>query len=345
MATFVKTESGTWKALIRKIGWPTQSKTFRVKKMAEDWARRVEDEMVRGVFIQRSPSEKMTIAEALNRYEKEVMPTKKASTQVREARRIKFLKAEFGKYSLAALTSEIVADFRDQRLSSGKSNNTVRLELALLQHLYSTAIKEWHIALPSNIVSNIRKPPGERRNVRLTPSDQERLLSELQKHSNPMLAWIFSIAVETSMRHGEIINLQLQDVDLNRRIVSLDDTKNGSPRTVPLTKEAARIFKDALENPMRPKDCSLIFFGEPGKNQKRSPYQFSKIFKEKCRAIGLHDFRFHDTRHEGVSRLVELGLSDQEVASISGHRSMEMLKRYTHLRAEDLVAKLDKLQT
>lgn len=345
MATFVKTESGTWKALIRKVGWPTQSKTFRVKKMAEDWARRVEDEMVRGVFIQRSPSEKMTIAEALNRYEKEVMPTKKTSTQVREARRIKFLKAEFGKYSLAALTSEIVADFRDQRLSSGKSNNTVRLELALLQHLYSTAIKEWHIALPSNIVSNIRKPPGERRNVRLTPSDQERLLSELQKHSNPMLAWIFSIAVETSMRHGEIINLQLQDVDLNRRIVSLDDTKNGSPRTVPLTKEAARIFKDALENPMRPKDCSLIFFGEPGKNQKRSPYQFSKIFKEKCRAIGLHDFRFHDTRHEGVSRLVELGLSDQEVASISGHRSMEMLKRYTHLRAEDLVAKLDKLQT
>jgi integrase len=345
MATIVKTDSGTWKALIRKIGWPTQSKTFRVKKMAEDWARRVEDEMVRGVFIQRSPSEKMTIAEALIRYEKEVMPTKKTSTQVREARRIKFLKEEFGKYSLAALTSEIVADFRDQRLSSGKSNNTVRLELALLQHLYSTAIKEWHIALPSNIVANIRKPPGERRNVRLTPSDQERLLSELQKHSNPMLAWIFSIAVETSMRHGEIINLQLQDVDLNRRIVSLDDTKNGSPRTVPLTKEAARIFKDAIENPMRPKDCSLIFFGEPGRNKKRSPYQFSKIFKEKCRAIGLHDFKFHDTRHEGVSRLVELGLSDQEVASISGHKSMEMLKRYTHLRAEDLVAKLDKLQS
>jgi len=345
MATIVKTDSGTWKALIRKIGWPTQSKTFRVKKMAEDWARRVEDEMVRGVFIQRSPSEKMTIAEALIRYEKEVMPTKKTSTQVREARRIKFLKEEFGKYSLAALTSEIVADFRDQRLSSGKSNNTVRLELALLQHLYSTAIKEWHIALPSNIVANIRKPPGERRNVRLTPSDQERLLSELQKHSNPMLAWIFSIAVETSMRHGEIINLQLQDVDLNRRIVSLDDTKNGSPRTVPLTKEAARIFKEALENPMRPKDCSLIFFGEPGRNKKRSPYQFSKIFKEKCKAIGLHDFKFHDTRHEGVSRLVELGLSDQEVASISGHKSMEMLKRYTHLRTEDLVAKLDKLQS
>lgn len=345
MATIVKTESGTWKALVRKTGWPTTSKTFRTKRDAEDWGRRTEDEIVRGVYIQRTPSEKMTITEALQRYEKEIMPTKKLSTQIREAKRIKFLNAEFGKYSLAALTSEIVADFRDQRLCAGKSNNTVRLELALLGHLYSTAIKDWHIALPLNPVANIRKPPGEARNIRLTTSDQKRLLIELQKHSNPMLAWIFLIAVETSMRHGEIINLQVQDVDLERRIVSLHDTKNGSPRTVPLTKEATKVFKDALENPMRPKDCSLIFFGEPGRDKKRSPYQFSKIFKDKCKAIGLHDFKFHDTRHEGVSRLVELGLSDQEVASISGHKSMTMLRRYTHLRAEDLVAKLDKIQS
>jgi hypothetical protein len=64
MATIVKTSSGTWKALIRKTGWPATAKTFRTKRDAEDWARRTEDEMVRGVYIQRAPAERMTVEAA-----------------------------------------------------------------------------------------------------------------------------------------------------------------------------------------------------------------------------------------------------------------------------------------
>lgn len=345
MATIVKTESGTWKALVRKTGWPTTSKSFRVKRDAEDWARRTEDEMIRGVYIQRTSSEKMTIAEALIRYEKEIVPTKKASTQVRDARRIKLLKSsELGKYSLAALSSDIVANYRDKRLAAGKSNNTIRLELALISHLYSIAIKEWKIGLPFNPVANIRKPsPGLGRNHRISKLDHERLLIALRGHSNPMLSWIYIIALETCMRQGEIINLKIQDVDLIRRIVSLNDTKNGSPRTIPLSKEATRVFKEAVEYPVRPKDCDLIFFGEPGRDKKRGPYQFNKVWLDIKRDVGLEELRFHDLRHEGVSRLFEAGLNDQEVAAISGHRSAQMLMRYTHLRSENLVSKLDQL--
>lgn len=54
MATIVKTPSGKWKAVIRKLGWPTKCKTFRLKRDATDWARRVEDQMVRDVFIERA---------------------------------------------------------------------------------------------------------------------------------------------------------------------------------------------------------------------------------------------------------------------------------------------------
>src|SRR5690349_19008333 len=81
MATLVKTPSGTWKAVIRKQGWPTAAKTFRTKRDAEDWSRRVEDEMVRGVFIERGPSERTNFSAALDRYLAEVTPTKKESTQ------------------------------------------------------------------------------------------------------------------------------------------------------------------------------------------------------------------------------------------------------------------------
>lgn len=345
MAALTKTPSGTWKATIRRVGWPTVAKTFRTKRDAEDWARRTEDEMVRGMFIQRAPSEKTTVADALDRYEREIMPTKKASTQRREGARIRELKAYFGKYSLAAVTPDLVGRFRDERLANGKANNTVRLELALLGHLFNVAIKEWHIGLIFNPVANVRKPsPGEGRDRRLSRVEQTKLLAAVDRHANPMLGWIVRIAIETGMRQSEILNLRRSQIDLSRRIVRLTDTKNDSARTVPLTKVAAATLQQALENPVRPIDTDLVFFGEPGRDKKRRAYQFTKVWNGIKKRIGLVDFRFHDLRHEAVSRLVEAGLSDQEVASISGHKSMQMLRRYTHLRAEDLVSKLDAIQ-
>ena len=169
------------------------------------------------------------------------------------------------------------------------------------------------------------------------------LLTAVNNHSNPMLGWIVRIALETGMRSSEITGLHCHQVDLNKRVVRLADTKNDSARTVPLTKLATETFRAALENPVRPKDCNLVFFGEPGKDDKRRPYAFTKTWGLLKKKLGMPDLRFHDLRHEAVSRLVEGGLSDQEVSAISGHKSMQMLKRYTHLRAEELVGKLDEL--
>lgn len=350
MATLVKTPSGTWKALIRKTGWPTVAKTFRTKRDAEDWSRRTEDEMVRGVYIQRSGSERMTLEAALTRYLADITPTKKPATQRGEMSKAKKLIEHVGKYSLAALSAEIIAGYRDKRLSEPSrngtiSNNTVRLELALLSHLYTVAIQEWGLGLTFNPVLNIRKPsPGEGRNRRLSPNEERRLLAAVNNHSNPMLGWIVGIALETGMRSTEIASLRRPQVNIERRIVKLTDTKNDSHRTVPLSKRATELFKAAMANPARPTDCSLVFFGEPGKDNKRRPYTFTKIWRTLVKKVELPDFRFHDLRHEAVSRLVEAGLSDQEVSAISGHKSMQMLKRYTHLRSEDLVKRIDKIK-
>lgn len=353
MATIVKTPSGTWKALIRKTGWPATAKTFRTKRDAEDWSRRTEDEMVRGMYIHRAPAERMTLETALKRYLQEVTPTKRASTQIGEHKKSQALIKHLGKYSLAGLSADIVAQYRDTRLAgdedeTGKrvprSNNTVRLELALLGHLFTIAIKEWGIGLPFNPVSNIRRPaPGAGRNRRLTPAENKRLLVAVDAYSNPMFSWIVRIALETGMRLSEIAGVRVGQVDMLKRVVRLEHTKNSSPRTVPLTKAATSSFQAALDNPLRSPETDLVFFGEPGRDGIRRPYLFDKAWNDAKKAADLVDFRFHDLRHEAVSRLVEAGLSDQEVAAISGHKSMQMLKRYTHLRAEDLVGKLDKL--
>ncbi|MDR2306948.1 MAG: site-specific integrase, partial [Paucimonas sp.] len=189
MATIVKTPAGTWKAVIRKTGWPTNAKTFRTKRDAEDWSRRTEDEMVRGVYIQRSGSERLTLENALQRYLREVSPTKKPTTQKAEATKAQQLIQHLGKYSLAALSSEVIANYRDTRLGSltnrgqPTSNNTVRLELALLSHLFTVAIQEWGLGLTFNPVLNIRKPsPGEGRNCSglLTP---DTFLGENGRHT------------------------------------------------------------------------------------------------------------------------------------------------------------------
>ena len=118
MATIVKTHSATWKAVIHKSGWPTIAKTFRTKRDAQDWARRTEDEMVRGLYIQRSASERMTLEAALKRYLADITPTKKPSSQKSERHKANALVEHLGKYSLAALTPELVANYRDKRLNS-----------------------------------------------------------------------------------------------------------------------------------------------------------------------------------------------------------------------------------
>lgn len=355
MATIVQTPSKTWKAVIRKQGWPTTAKTFRTKRDAEDWARRAEDEMARGVFIDRATSGRMTFDKALDRYLREVTPTKRPTTQRTERTKAVPLREFFGAYSLAAINVDLVAHYRDERLATIKqrkskatgkaealSPTTVRLELALLGHIFTTAIREWRIGLVQNPVANIRKPAaGEGRNRRLNANEERRLREAVESYANPMLGWIFTIALETGMRSGEIAGLHLRQVDLARRVVRLDVTKNDSARTVPLTKRAVEAFTAAVANPTRPKDCSLVFYGEPGRDGKRRPYVFSKVWDNIKTSLGLSDLRFHDLRHEAVSRLVEAGFSDQEVSAISGHRSMQMLKRYTHLRAEDLIDRLD----
>jgi len=345
LAAIVRTPSNTWKAVVRKIGWPTTIKTFRTKRDAKDWARNTEDEMVRGVYLRRGASSRLTLAHAFDRYERDISPIKSEGTRYRERWRIAPLKDKLGDYSLAAITPDLVAAYRDERLEAGKSPSTVRLEIVLLGHRFNVATREWGLGLAYNPVANVRKPsPGNGRNRRLAPDEEKQLFEILDAHTNPMLGWVVRTALLTGMRQGEILSLRKKQVDLERRVVRLDKTKNGDSRVVPLSREAVAVFQTALDHPMRKSvRTQLVFFGEPGKDKRRRPYRIGKVWSQAVKRAGLEDLRFHDLRHEAVSRFVEAGLADQQVAAISGHKSMQMLKRYTHLRGEDLVDQLDRV--
>ena len=356
MATLVHTPYGTWKALVRRRGWPTASRTFRLKRDATNWARHVEDEIGRSRYRMPTPLIHIPFTDAMNRYLREVSIRKRPRTHAAEIGRAKVLLSFFRKYALTTITPDIAAHYRDVRLKAkcktprGRTHKkprtvapaTVRLELALLSDVFNVAIREWRIGLWVNPISAIRRPPpSPGRNRRLQRGEERKLYLATRAWPNPMVGWIFRVGLATAMRQGEILSLTLSQVKLTKRTVVLNMTKNGSTRTVPLSKEATQVLREAIANRDRPNDCDLVFFGKPKPDRHYQPYSFRFAWDAVRSRLGMDDLRFHDLRHEAISRLVEAGLSDQEVAAISGHKSMQMLRRYTHLRAEDLVRRLD----
>lgn len=245
------------------------------------------------------------------------------------------------RYSIADLpirdiTSVDVATFRDERLAeinarTGRplSPATVRLDLALLSDLFRIGKNEWGIC-NDNPVANVRKPklpPG--RDRRLAPREERMIMRHCAKQGAQEMTAIVQLALETSMRQGEILGLCWEHINLKSRIVHLPDTKNGSKRDVPLSMEARDILA------AQGVKLSGRVFSYTSSGLKSS-------WRSMIKRLNIPDLHFHDLRHEAISRLMERGVFNlMEVAAISGHKSLSMLKRYAHLRAQRLVRKLD----
>lgn len=269
----------------------------------------------------------MTLRDALHEYRARVSIHKKGYAQ--ECYRIERIasSALCSDGRLARdVTSVEIATYRDSRLQdlnpkTGKpiSPATVRLELSLLSNLFEIGRIEWGIC-DDNPVLKVRKPkspPGRER--RLTAREERQILKFAFNHTNPELYSIIVLAIETAMRQGEILNLTWDNIKLKPGIAILPDTKNGTRRDVPLSLKA----REALIR-LGVKESGRVFsYTSPG---------LKSTWRYMLDRLGIEDLHFHDLRHEAVSRLFELGTLDMmEVAAISGHKSLSMLKRYTHL--------------
>lgn len=277
---------------------------------------------------------KPSLLNALDNYLSKVSVLKKGYPQEKyRAEQIK--RSSLAKKPLSEITSVDVSEYRDARLgtesSTGKklSAATVKLELSLLSNLFDIARIEWGWC-DDNPVKNVRKPklpPG--RDRRLTPREDKLILRYAHNHSNKEWYSIVTLALETAMRQGEILSLKWENVNLKNGVVHLPETKNGTKRDVPLSFKA----REALSR-LGTKSSGRVFTYSQNGVKSTWRYMLEKL--------AIKDLHFHDMRHEACSRLFELGTLDvMEVAAISGHKSLSMLKRYTHLKAHRLVKKLD----
>jgi integrase len=232
--------------------------------------------------------------------------------------------------TLAKLTSSDVATYRDERLKSVAPATIVR-ELNTISHAIEIGSREWGFWLPRNPVKLVRRPPVPRgRTRRFKEGEEELLLSACDRGRTPLLKPLIVLAIETGMRRGELLDLRWEHVDLKLRVAHLPLTKNGDSRDVPLSRRAIHILQSLKSEGQR----SERVFPVTG-NSVRLAFEHLRV------RAGMPDFHFHDLRHEAISRLFEKGLNIAEVSAISGHRELKMLQRYTHLRAADLVARLD----
>lgn len=327
MATITKLPSGKFSVRIRRQGHKLVTKTFIQKTDAVRWARTIESELDRGVFIDRSEAESTTLAQAFERYQYEVTPKKKGA--VREKTRIDcWVRSDLASRSLASLKGSDFAAYRDKRLAAGLATNTVRLELALVSHLFKVAAQEWGVAV-SNPVAAIRKPSGSMARTRRLEGDEEsRLLAACALSKNTHLLPLVVLALESAMRLGEMLSLTWDEVHLTSRSLGIRDTKNGEPRTVPLSKRALSVLPS--------KGIGRVFYNYPPHSD-----SIKNSWNAAKKAAAITGLRFHDLRHEAVSRLFERGMHPLEVAAVSGHKTLGMLQRYTHLRVEDLLKKME----
>lgn len=276
-----------------------------------------------------------TLRDTLVMYRDRISILKKGYAQ--EKYRIdQMCRMDFSNIPVRSVTTVEIAAFRDTRLTTvnprtGKpvTASTVRLDLALLSDMFRVAEIEWGL-VSDNPVLKVRKPklpPG--RDRRLLPREEKLIRRYCMQHKMHEMNVIITLALETAARQSEILNLTWCNVNLRSRIARLPDTKNGTARDIPMT----FVARDALMS-MGVQPSGRIF--------RYTSSGIKSSWRHMIRKLGLVDLHFHDLRHEGISRLVERGVFDlMEVAAISGHKSLSMLKRYTHLRAQRLVRKLD----
>jgi integrase len=334
MATIEKrtTNSATsYRAKVRLKGYPTQSATFARLTDAKKWVQDTESAIREGRHFKTSESKKHTVKDLVERYIKEILPQKPKST-IDQKTQLGWWKSGMGSFSLADVTPALITEYRSklaleksERKGAKRSNATVNRYCSVLSHAFTIAVKEWGW-MQENPMMKIKKLKEPRGRVRfLNDEERERLLEACQESSSPFLYILVVLGISTGARKMEIRSLEWKDVDLNRGMIILHDTKNGERRSLPLVGIAKDLMKAHYKN--RNKNTELVF---PAKNL-QTPIDIRTPFETALQKAEIEDFKWHDLRHSCASYLAMNGATLAEIAGVLGHKTLSMVKRYSHI--------------
>lgn len=330
----IRLRNGSWVADIRRKGHKSISKSFPTKGKAQVWAREIEAQMDSLEFKDARGLTGITLAQLIERYINEIggiAPFRTTKTAVLNT----WIKTH-GHFTLAEFTGDKLIAWTTKRAAE-VTGATISVDLAYLGVVLRTAKELWRLPVDDTVTSvaraslkylgvSAKSKHRERRPTQKEIDDICLYFTVKPKQKVPMEDLIL-FAIETAMRLGEILRLRWEDVNHDDKTIIIRDRKHptekkGNDQEVPLLGKAYEIIQRQKQVDER------IFPVAEGTT--------STLFPRACNSLGIDDLRFHDLRHEGVSRLFEQKYSIEQVALVSGHRDWKMLARYTQVRAKDL---------
>lgn len=330
----------TYRVKIRLRGHPTETATFKRKSDADKWAQHTEAAIREGRYFKTSEAKKHTLADAINRYQKEVLAHRKSNT-VNQEHYLKWWKQQLGAYRMFDVTPALIVEHRNSLV--GMENKygrkigatTANRYTQALGHVFTIAMNEWEW-VEVNPVRKVSKYKESRGRVRfLSDEERERLLQACRESDNRYLHKIVVLALSTGARKMEVIGLKWQDIDFDRKLIVLHETKNGERRVLPLQGYALSLMQEHAK--VKILGCDYVFPSQKPSKDKTSgkliyqPIDIRTAWENALTKAKIEDFRFHDLRHSAASYLAMNGASLAEIAEVLGHKTLQMVKRYAHL--------------
>ena len=293
------------------------------KKLAKTIYAKATTEIVEDEWFEKQKSRKITFGEMVNKYVQKYY-------RIRDEHTIKKLLPVFGNLTLAEITTEKVSDYREARLRTVKPA-TVYQELSLMRRMFNVARREWKW-IRDNPVADLSFSIGDQnaRDRWLTLEEEQALLANA---TNP--AWLrplLIVALHTGMRRGEILNLRWKDVNPLRRLITIEKSKNGGKRSIPMSQTLYSILKGMS----KVVDITNRVFPIAVRSLRAA-------FDNALVKSDIKDFHFHDCRHSFATRLVQNGVDLYRVKELLGHKTINMTMRYAHHYPESLRSSVEVL--
>ncbi len=335
--------SVSYRVKIRLRGHPVQSATFASLAKARQWAQATESGIRDGRYFKTSEAKKHTLAEAIERYEREKLGTMRA----KEARKqhLDYWRAELGTLPLADVTPAIIkerlarlADEPSQRTGKLRSASTLNHYRQALASVLTEAVKNWEWLDASPMVKVGKKSEPRGRVRFLSDDERERLLTACKESSNPDLYLAVLLALTTGARQGESMGATWKQIDLQRATLQLEETKNGSRRALHLTAPVLALLKERSK--VRRIDSDLLF---PSRVNPRQPVDLRQPWEQALKRAGIEDFHWHDLRHTFASYAAMSGATLPELAALLGHKTLAMVQRYAHLSPQHTASLAEKV--
>ena len=320
-----------YRAKVRLKGFPSESATFERKTDAKEWAKQTETNMRQGRHFKTAEAKKHTVGELIDRYLREI-EKKNLKRFVDVKPLLGWWKGEIGVYLLSDASRALIVEQRDKLLNTKgrnverRSNSTVNRYMTALGNAFTVATNEWEW-MEENPMRKISKLSEPRGRVRfLDDEERERLLEACKASTSPYLHTLVVLALSTGARQGELLNLRWSDIDWQRCVITLHDTKNKERRLLPLAHYALHLMEE--HNKVRNITSDLVF---PSPTHPMKPWDSRSAWLSALKKANIQEFRFHDLRHSCASYLAMNGASLAEIAEVLGHKTLQMVKRYAHL--------------